>query len=365
MSFDPKRYDAHISNSITILRLAVLISLIVFGLGVNISAQDLSPAEERLAGVDTWFYYILIDETVDDVIEQVVASDYDMVVIDPIITERDSTDHDIQSAVNAIQESGKIVIAYIDIGQAEDYRIYWQNDWQVGDPEWIVSEDPDGWTGNYPVAYWWDEWREIWLDENEGLLQLLLDIGFDGIYLDWVEAYSDEDVVAFAQQDGVDATQEMIWFVSDLSEYGKSQRSDFIVISQNAAELAEYDEYLAVIDAISQEQTWFDGAAEGVEGDCPLPATDTNIDTDAYYQSLAAECQELYTLFPESTLHVSSQEYLYYLTMARDKGEIIFTVDYALQAENVAWIYETSRSYGFVPFVGPRPLNRYLPPFEG
>lgn len=335
----------------------------VFGVSGVLLAQDRSPAEERLAQVESWFYFILIDETIDDVFARVVASDYDMVVIDPIITERDTTDYDVATAVHEMKKSGKLVIAYIDIGQAEDFRTYWQHDWQVGDPEWIVGEDPDGWTGNYPVAFWWDEWLEIWFDQEAGLLQLILDLGFDGVYLDWVEAYSDDRVVAFAEADGVDPVQEMIYFVTDISDYTKSQHEGFIVIAQNAAEMAEYDEYLAVIDAISQEQTWFDGAAEGIEGDCPLPATDADVDTEGYFASLSEDCQALYIDFPESTLHVSSEEYLYYLTMARDKGEIIFTVDYALQPENVAWIYETSRSYGFVPFVGPRPLNRFLPPF--
>ena len=39
---------------------------------------------------------------------------------------------------------------------------------------------------------------------------------------------------------------------------------------------------------------------------------------------------------------------------------IIFSVDYALEPENVSWVYETSRGLGFVPFVGNRALDRYV-----
>jgi cysteinyl-tRNA synthetase len=257
----------------------------------------------------------------------------------------------------------KLVIAYIDIGQAENFRTYWQPGWAIGDPEWIVAGDPDGWEGNFPVAYWYDEYREIWLGED-GYLQAILDAGFDGVYLDWVEAYSDEDVTAFAVEDGADARQEMIWWVEDIGAYGRSQYPEFIVISQNAAELAQSNEFVKAIDAISQEQVWFDGGADNdPPGDCPLPPTDAEIDTDAYYDSLSPACGRQYDEFPESTLHVSSEEYLRDLKLAQSKGLIIFTVDYALEADNIAWVYESSRDLGFVPFVGGRALDRFVGPF--
>ena len=55
-------------------------------------------------------------------------------------------------------------------------------------------------------------------------------------------------------------------------------------------------------------------------------------------------------------------EYLGFLTLAQSKGEISFTVDYALDPENAASVYETSRAMGFVPFVGNRALDRYVEP---
>jgi cysteinyl-tRNA synthetase len=194
-------------------------------------------------------------------------------------------------------------------------------------------------------------------------LQAILDAGFDGVYLDWVEAYSDENVVAIAEREGVDPRQEMIWWVGDIADFARTQRTDFIVIAQNAAELAEDDDYLAIIDAIAQEQTWFDGGADNdPPGDCPLPRTEAEVASDAYRQSLSAPCRQLYDDYPDSTLHVSSEEYLRYLTLAQRKGEIILTVDYALEPDNVTWVFETSRALGFVPFVSNRPLDRYVEP---
>ena len=318
---------------------------------------------DQLAQVSHWFYYLDFNPE-SDVYERIAASSYDMVVIEPIFTEQENTDFPVEEAVAQMHTAPqpKLVIAYIDIGQAEEWRTYWQDGWQIGDPDWIVALDPDGWEGNFPVAYWRDEWRQIWLDED-GYMQQLLDAGFDGIYLDWVEAYSDENVAAAAGADGVDAVEEMKRWVADLADYARDQQPDFIVIAQNAAELAEHDDYVEIIDAIAQEQTWFDGGADNdPAGDCPLPRSEDEVESDEYVASLSEGCLSLYVDYPESTLHVSSEWYLEYLTMARDKGLVIFTVDYALDAENVSWVYQTSRELGFVPFVGERSLSTYIEP---
>jgi cysteinyl-tRNA synthetase len=331
--------------------------------------SDRPPSKARLAEVSHWFYMINVNLE-PEMAERIAASEYDMVVLDFIPSEEDNTDYPVADVVaqlhnahfDCAQCKPRLVIAYIDIGQAEEYRTYWQKGWGIGNPEWIVGADPDGWEGNFPVAFWRDEWREIWLGKD-GYLQAVLDAGFDGVYLDWVEAYSDENVMAIAEREGVDPRQEMIWWVGDIADFARAQRPDFIVIAQNAAELAEDDGYLAIIDAIAQEQVWFDGGAEDdTPGDCPLPRTEAEVDSDAYRESLSAPCRKQYDDYPDSTLHVSSEEYLHYLTLARDKGEIIFTVDYALEPENVAWVYETSRALGFVPFVSNRALDRCIEP---
>jgi cysteinyl-tRNA synthetase len=353
---DPDQHTAVIDNP--------LISLITSRWRENIDFPSnlfRSETPASLEDVKTWLYILDVNLS-QDMVSQITTSTYDMVVIDFITSEENNTDYPLDEVVHQLQTQGRqrIVLAYIDIGEAEDYRTYWNPDWQIGDPEWIIGLDPDGWEGNYPVAYWWEEYREIWLAEN-GYLQGILDAGFDGVYLDWVEAYSDENVVAFAEADGVDPRQEMIRWVGDIADFGRQRDPDFLVIAQNAAELAQNDGYVEIIDAIAQEQTWFDGGADNEpQGDCPLPATDEDLDTNAYYESLSRVCQKQYDEFPDSTLHVSSAEYLQYLTLAQNKGLTIFTVDYAVQPENIDWVYKTSRNLDFIPFVSNRALNLFL-----
>jgi cysteinyl-tRNA synthetase len=330
--------------------------------GENVGLRSEIPSIET---VQSWLY--LIDVNLEpEVVEKITESNFDMVVLDFIPSEANNTDFPMAEVVDQFHNAPqpKLVIAYIDIGEAEEYRTYWQPGWGIGNPEWIIGDDPDGWEGNYPAAYWWDEWQNIWTGKD-GYLQAIIDAGFDGVYLDWVEAYSDENVADFARIDGVDARQEMIWWVGDIAEFGRAINPDFLVIAQNAAELLESGEYVEIIDAIAQEQVWYDGGADNdPPGDCPLPRTEVDVDTEAYRQSLTPSCQRQYDQYPESTLHVSSEEYLFYLQRAKILGLPVFTVDYALDPDNINWIHETSRDLGFIPFVGNRALDDFVEPFD-
>jgi cysteinyl-tRNA synthetase len=338
------------------MRLSAVLLLLWIPLGV-VGAQV--PA---LDTVSNWLY--LIDVNLDEATVALIAeSDYDMVVIDFITSEAANEDYPLADVIARWHNAAhpKLVIAYIDVGQAESYRTYWQEGWGIGNPDWIISEDPDGWDENYPVAYWYDEWRAIWMEEG-GYLDQINAAGFDGVYLDWVEAYSDYAVADFAAAEGVDPVQEMIWWVEDIAVTLRKTNPDSIVIAQNAAELAYYPDYVDTIDAIAQEQVWFDGGADNEPpGDCPLPRTEDDIDSAAYVNGLSTACRVQYDEFPESTLHVSSEWYIEDLQVAQAQGLPIFTVDYALDPANIAWTYETSRGYGFVPFVSNRGLDQFVP----
>ena len=320
--------------------------------------------KKQLETAEHWFYYLGFDPD-KEVFQQIVVSTYDLVVLEPIITERENTDFPIRQRVKELHNAAipKIVLAYIDIGEAEEWRTYWQPDWHIGHPEFIQGDDPDGWEGNYPVAYWQDEWKDIWL-KKDGILDQLIAVGFDGVYLDWIEGYSDESVIAAAEKDGVDAEHEMIRWVQDIAAHCRLNKPVFLIIGQNAAELATHDNYFSTIDAISQEQVWFDGGADNQPpGDCPLPRSEAEVESAGYVSSLSPVCRHVYYQFPESTLHTSSEYYLTFLKSAQKNSKLIFTIDYALEPENIAWIYQTARTLGFVPFVTERNVNTYLSPY--
>ena len=76
----------------------------------------------------------------------------------------------------------------MSIGEAEDYRYYWQPEWSRKPPLWLYEENPD-WKGNYKVKYWDENWQKIIFGENNSYLDKILNCGFDGVYLDIIDAF--------------------------------------------------------------------------------------------------------------------------------------------------------------------------------
>ncbi|MBI4647484.1 MAG: endo alpha-1,4 polygalactosaminidase [Bacteroidia bacterium] len=240
--------------------------------------ENIPQINTPLGKIKIWMYQIQdLDE--NNAIETLAETDYEMLVLEPgdDFTEYPYNTSDMISDLRYTPSGKKrLLIAYIDIGEAEDYRTYWQDDWiaptatSPGYPDFLITIDPDGWSGNYPVAYWDTLWKNIWLGPNGRIVQLC-QLGFDGIYLDWVEAYDDDKVRIAAQEDSVTGEEEMLEFIGEMRNVGKSINPDFVVIAQNAPFLIDYDpaKYSSVIDALAVEDTWFHGAGDA-DWDDPL-----------------------------------------------------------------------------------------------
>ncbi len=80
------------------------------------------------------------------------------------------------------------VLCYMSIGEAEDYRYYWNPAWRTDPPSWLEDENPE-WPGNYKVRYWDKEWQNIIYGNNQSYVKKIIDAGFDGVYLDIIEAF--------------------------------------------------------------------------------------------------------------------------------------------------------------------------------
>ena len=82
----------------------------------------------------------------------------------------------------------RLLIGYMSIGEAEDYRYYWQSAWVPGTPAWLESANPD-WPGNYKVRYWDPAWQALLFGSPDAYLDRILAAGFDGVYLDIIDAF--------------------------------------------------------------------------------------------------------------------------------------------------------------------------------
>ena len=245
-------------------------------------------------------------------------SAYDLLVMDY------SAGGDDETAFSAAQIAGlkhspggdKIVLAYMSIGEAENYRFYWQAGWSPGNPPWLDAENPD-WEGNYKVRYWDPAWQAIIFDYTDRLL----DASFDGAYLDIIDAYE-----YYSEQGRTTAAQEMVAFVAAIRAHARTRNPDFYIFPQNAAELAEMvPGYLSHVDGIGQEDIYY-----GYDGD--------DVMTPA---AVTAEVES-------------------HLDIFRRSGKLVLTVDYAATPAHVDDAYAKSRAKGYVPFVAVRDLDQLI-----
>ena len=82
----------------------------------------------------------------------------------------------------------RLVYAYMSVGEAETYRYYWQREWQDNPPCWLAEANTD-WQDNFKVKYWRPEWQHILYGSRDSYLDKIISAGFDGAFLDVVDAY--------------------------------------------------------------------------------------------------------------------------------------------------------------------------------
>lgn len=170
----------------------------------------------------------------------------------------------------------RIVLSYLSIGEAESYRFYWRPSWRQNPPPWLGAENAT-WRHNFAVQFWNAQWQNVIiktkpttrLDElmerfwpaQKAYLDHIIDAGFDGVYLDRIDAY--EGVTAQRPT----ARADMIAFVRAISVYAKARRPGFLIVPQNAEELLDSEPYLAAIDGVAKEDLLFGLAGDGVAND--------------------------------------------------------------------------------------------------
>ncbi len=138
------------------------------------------------------FLYLINPDLYDDkedYLNALILTDYDVLIIDLFFNDGSIlTSDEIESLKMKTNGGKRLVIAYMSIGEAEDYRYYWKEEWNNNQPSWLVEENPN-WEGNYKVKYWQDNWQYIILGSEESYLDKIINANFDGVYLDIIDAF--------------------------------------------------------------------------------------------------------------------------------------------------------------------------------
>jgi cysteinyl-tRNA synthetase len=311
---------------------------------------------ELLGGVRTWGYQL---QGLD--VARAAAAPHDLLVVDEDFLGR----HAPRSARDALvglkrkpDGQRRLVLAYLSIGEAENYRAYWNHRWiapakgpqtagvgalalplpqpkdQSGRmangrgepaglprhpgpeaPGWLAAENPD-WRGNYAVRFWDDGWQRHILGSETSALERIIAAGFDGVYLDRADVWS--------QWIGERATAraDMTAFIEAISARARALSPGFVVVMQNAEELLSQHRVQAALDAVAKEDLLF-----GVDG-----AGKANDEKD-----VAASVR--------------------YLRKAQRNGLPILVVEYLADPAMIAAASSRIEALGFVPSFAPRALD--------
>jgi cysteinyl-tRNA synthetase len=162
----------------------------------DVPAYPPEPFEENadsvssLAQVRNFLYLINPGEfgSKEAFLSAVAKTDFDLIVVDAFFDSDALTSADVAALKQKANGGKRLVISYLSIGEAEDYRFYWDDSWKATPPSWLEAENPD-WEGNYKVRYWDPAWQAIIFGAEEAYLDRILAAGFDGAYLDIIDAY--------------------------------------------------------------------------------------------------------------------------------------------------------------------------------
>lgn len=147
------------------------------------SISDLSDARN--------FLYLINGENYankEAYIQAVSSTNYDLIVMDCFFNDQIFSSAEIGRLRTKQNGGARLVFCYMSIGEAEEYRFYWNMDWENHPPAWLAEENPD-WPGNYKVRYWDKDWQAILFGGEGAYLDQILSAGFDGIYLDIIDAF--------------------------------------------------------------------------------------------------------------------------------------------------------------------------------
>lgn len=217
--------------------------------------------------------------------------------------------------IGRLQAGGRRkVLAYLSVGEAESYRFYWKPGYRPGQPGWLGAPNVR-WAENYNVNYWDARWREV----LRSYLDQILDRGYDGVFLDVVDAYE-------RYPKRPQARREMAQLVIHLSRHGRKRGgSEFGVILNGGEGLAREPGLLQHITGVAKEEIFV-----GLQGDNkPTPPGFTR----------------------------RAQAALQPIVRAR---KLVLSIDYANKPDQVKLAHKKAAAAGYLEYVATRGLDRLI-----
>ena len=320
------------------------------------SATASEEGRARLASVTSWGYQL---QQLD--VSRAASSQHDLIVVDETLLGSGAAKvngNDLERMKRKPDGHRRLVLSYLSIGEAEDYRSYWRSGWVVPvasrmrtgglaehaasadaaqaraqlrltmaepdrpfyhptpeAPAWLGAENHE-WRGNFGVRFWHPDWKAIVFGSREAALDRIIAAGFDGVYLDRADVYN------HWRREHPTAKADMMALIGELAAYARQHKPGFLVMMQNAEELLSNKHLRDSLDGVAKEDLLYGVAAEGREN--------TAADVDAS---------------------------LGFLRLARNDGLPVLVVEYLHDGDSMVKARKRIEGEGFVPYFGPRLLN--------
>ncbi len=226
-------------------RILVTVIATTFAVPALVCLAHVHGPSNPLAAIDDYTYVLQGTNGAPLDLADIAASAFDACIVD---FSRDGTSEFTPSEIAALRspaEPNRIRLAYFSIGEAENYRFYWPS----LDKSLLAGANPQ-WKGNFKVHYWDPKWQEILITGNatigESYLDRIIDQGFDGVYLDIVDAF---EFFGPKQAGGKnvkrDAAKQMVDLVVAIADHARITRGvqDFLVVPQNGSNIIDPEWY--------------------------------------------------------------------------------------------------------------------------
>jgi cysteinyl-tRNA synthetase len=217
----------------------------------------------------------------------------------------------------------RLILAYLNVGEADDFRYYWQASWPTERPDWLGVQNADS-PGNYLVKYWDPAWQAIIYGNPQSYVGRILNAGFDGVYVDGGDRFERW------KRTRPSAASEMINLVGAIAAYGRKERNGFLVVPQNGDALLSNAGFVRSIDGFARE--------------------------DLLYSEKGPEVRNSNASILDSTRR---------LQWVVGAGKPVFVIEYTSNPQLAASMLREIRQLGFIGYVGGRDLKALSPPAFG
>jgi cysteinyl-tRNA synthetase len=124
----------------------------------------------------------------NEMINAISATSFDIVIMDLFFDEVAFTSSEINLLKTKANGGKRLIIAYMNIGSAEKFRYYFKSSWGLYHPSWLKRKY-EGYKDEFWVKFWETEWQDIIYGNENSYTKKIIEAGFDGAYLDNIEAY--------------------------------------------------------------------------------------------------------------------------------------------------------------------------------